>query len=483
MAWQKIKSYFPRGAGLRETALRNTFWLTLGTVVSKIIRAVLIIYAARVLGTEGYGVFSYALSLAAFFTIFSDIGLSPLLTREAVKKPQALSTYFSTTLGLKLAILGITLVATIAIAPLFTKLPEAKALIPLVAILLVFDSLRDFGFSIIHARNRMDLEAFFNIVTNIAITGLGLAILFWKPTPAALAASYTAGSGIGFFLVFAFLLKQFRNLISHFDRNLVRPILQSAWPFAVIGLFGGFMINIDMLFIGWFRSAHELGLYGAIQRPLQILYIIPALLGTGLFPIINRVVHEENNGERMRLITEKSLTAAFLAALPLAIGGMIVGQPLLTFLFGTAYAEAAPAFRLLLLTVLFIFPGTLITNTIFAHDAQKVFILTTALGASANVILDYFLIPAYGITGSAVATVIALGLMISANWVKLRRIAPFAVLPHLSRALAATALMAIATTLFQIAGTPVLVNVLLSGAVYVAALFLLREPLLALLRR
>jgi O-antigen/teichoic acid export membrane protein len=326
------------------------------------------------------------------------------------------------------------------------------------------------------------LEALFNVATNLAIAGLGLAVLFLKPTPAALATSYTIGSGIGLLLVFLFITKQLKNLVSRFDRKLVLSILKNAWPFAVMGLFGGFMINIDMLFIGWFRSAHELGLYGAIQRPLQLLYIIPTLLGTGLFPIVSRVVHEKD-AERNRLITEKSLAATILVALPLTAGGIITGQPLLELLFGSAYAGAAPTFRLLLLTVPFFFPGVLIANTIFAHDAQRVFVLTTALGAGANVILDYLLIPRYGIAGSAVATVIALGLMICANWVRLRQIAPFALLPHLPRILTAAALMAVATALFQVAGMPVLTNILLSGGLYFAVLFFLREPLLALLRR
>lgn len=479
--WQKIKSLFPSGAGPRDTALRNIFWLTAGTIASKIIRAVLILYAARVLGTEGYGIFSYALSLAAFFTIFSDIGLSPLFTREAVKKPEAIKTYFSTTLILKLALLSITAIAMITIAPLFSKIPEARALIPIIALLLVFDSLRDFGLSVAHARNRMDLEALFNIATNLAITGLGIAVLFFKPTSAALAVSYTIGSGIGFLLVFFFIIRQFQNLVSYFDRTLVRPILNSALPFAVMGLFSGFMINIDVLFIGWFRSAHELGLYGAAQRALQFLYIVPTLISTATFPIISRLVHEKDS-ERTRLITEKSLAATFLMALPLAAGGIIVSQPLLTLLFGSAYAEATLTFQLLLLTVLLVFPGILIANAIFAHDAQRIFILSAALGAGANVLLDYLLIPAYGITGSAVATIIALASMVGVNWIKLRSIAPFTLVPHLLRIAAATAIMAAATAIFQFAGMPLLANILLSGGLYFGTLLLLREPILTLLR-
>ncbi|PIY59464.1 flippase, partial [Candidatus Wolfebacteria bacterium CG_4_10_14_0_8_um_filter_37_11] len=48
---------------------------------SRLIRAAIIIYAARVLGAAEYGIFSYVLSFAGFFTIFADLGVSPLMTR------------------------------------------------------------------------------------------------------------------------------------------------------------------------------------------------------------------------------------------------------------------------------------------------------------------------------------------------------------------------------------------------------------------
>ncbi|MDI6734266.1 MAG: oligosaccharide flippase family protein, partial [Patescibacteria group bacterium] len=91
-----IKDFLFKNKSEKQTVIKNSFWLAFGNIAGRLIRAVLIIYAARILGTEGYGIFSYALGLAAFFTIFSDIGLSSLLTRESIKKPEKIAEYFST---------------------------------------------------------------------------------------------------------------------------------------------------------------------------------------------------------------------------------------------------------------------------------------------------------------------------------------------------------------------------------------------------
>jgi len=85
--FQKIKSWLLENRNFRQTIMKNTFWLTVSNVLGRVIKAVLIIFAARILGVASYGIFSYALSLAAFFTIFSDIGLGPILTKKTAKKP------------------------------------------------------------------------------------------------------------------------------------------------------------------------------------------------------------------------------------------------------------------------------------------------------------------------------------------------------------------------------------------------------------
>jgi len=64
---------------------KNTFWLTVSNFGGRLIKAVIIIYAARALGTDGYGVFSYAMTLAGFLSLFVDPGVNGILIRDAGK--------------------------------------------------------------------------------------------------------------------------------------------------------------------------------------------------------------------------------------------------------------------------------------------------------------------------------------------------------------------------------------------------------------
>ncbi len=475
---QKAKSFLFENQGPRQTAIKNAFWLAASAAFSKVVRGLLIIFAARILTVDGYGIYSYALSLAGFFTAFSDIGLTPLLTREAIKKPERVAAYISTTFILKLIVIAATVVVTVIAAPLIVKIDAARPLIPIVAIILALDSLRSFGFGITRAQNRMEAEAFLNIATDISVVGLGLFVLFAAPTPYNLSLAYAGGIGLGLVCAVFVVGRHFKEAFGAFDRTLVKPILNSAWPFAIMGLLGSFMINIDTIVIGIFRSAKELGLYGVAQRPIQLLYLLPGFVSTSIFPIISRLIRE-GNGERVKYILEQGVSAVIAVALPLTVGGIILAGPIILFFFGAEYAGAVLTIQLLFLTLITVFPGNIIGNAIFAYDEQKIFIVSTLGGALFNTCLDLLFIPPYGIAGSAVATIIS---QIAANgivWWKMQKINRLSFGRRFNKMIAATVLMGIFVFALAALRVNVIINIFLGAGLYLGILYWLREPLLA----
>ncbi len=478
--YRKLKSFLLVNRSERQMVAKNTFWLTSGTVVSKTIRAVLIIYAARVLGAAGYGIYSYVLSLAGFFTAFSDIGLTQLLTREAVKKPEKVSAYISTTFVLKLIVIAATVALTIFVAPFFVRIDAAKPLIPIVALILCLDSLRSFGFSITRAENRMEAEAFLNAATDISTVALGIFVLFAAPTPYNLSLAYAGGVGLGLIYAVFVIGRRFKEAFGAFDKALVKPILNSAWPFAIMGLLGSFMINIDTVVIGIFRNAKDLGYYGVAQRPVQLLYLFPQLISTSLFPIIARLIRE-NQTEKIKRVLERSVVAVVAVALPLMVGGIILAPALVNLFFGAEYAGAVLAFQLLLLTLITVFPGNIIGNAIFAYDEQRIFIISSFGGAIMNTVLDLFLIPTYGIAGSAVATILSQLVANGVMWWRMQKISRLSFRGRFWKFGLASLGMGLAVFGLNAAGLDVILSVLLGTGFYLGSLYLLKEPLLAYL--
>jgi len=477
MDFGEIRAFLLTNRRTEQKIVKNTLWLGASNIANRLIKLVLMVYAARMLGTSGYGVFSYALGLFVLFEVIADAGINALLAREVSASPEKDHREFIfTSLVIRIFLIAISVTALILIAPLFTKIPEAVELLPVVALLLAIDALRNFALAINRGKERMELEAVINVATNVAIVTVGLASLFIFASSKALTVAYAFGSGIGLLTAAILLRKHFQGIWRSFNKKIVLGMMRDAWPFALLGLSGVIMINTDLVMLGALRSTSEVGLYSAAQKPIQVLFSIPAILAAAFFPAVTRFVNIAD--QKLRSVMEKTITTTLLLGIPIVFGGAVLAKQIIELLFGGAYVDATLTFQLLLITLLIIFPSAVIAHAIFAYNRAKNFIGFLILGVIGNVILNIVLIPEYGIVGSAFATI---GATIAANgfiWLKMKGINNFVVLPHLKRIIPATIVMTVLTIIMRTAGINLLVNVLISILIYFTLLRLMKEPLL-----
>jgi O-antigen/teichoic acid export membrane protein len=228
--------------------------------------------------------------------------------------------------------------------------------------------------------------------------------------------------------------------------------------------------------LGWFRSSEEVGWYSAPQRIIQLIYLVPGIISISILPVFSRLALQSK--ERVASAIEHSLTVAYLAALPIAVGGIIVAPSLIKLLFGSPFLPGATPMQILFLTLLADFPAVLLGNVLLAYNQQKNLVTYSAIGGFMNVTLNLLLIPRFGIVGCAIAT---LGAQIASNAYLqrvVRRTNPFRVLPKITNAILATMIMGVCVFLLQSAGVHVIASIVLGALAYGGVLYLRGEPLL-----
>ena len=470
----KLKELIFKNKTARQTMAKNFLWLAIGQFGSRFIRAAITIYAARILGASEYGIFAYALGAASFFMIFSDIGVSSILAREVARKPGEGKKYFATIFAIKTALLAFTVTLLVVVAPLFVKIEKAASLMPLVALLVIFDGLREFAFSFFRGREKMELEAIIALAVNIAVTFFGFIALYFSPTSLTLLKVYIAGSFVGFLITVHLLREEYRGVIKYFSKELINPIVKAAWPMAAGGIVGAFMFNVDILMLGWWRTSAEIGFYSVGQKIVGMFYIIGGLLAGAMGPAFFRIIYE-NNKERIRAMITKSMVIVLLAATPLAAGGIILGGQIIKLVFGNNYINAIPVFRILISSLLIIYPFSILNNIIFAYNKQAKMLGYAIVVSLTNVIFNAVLIPVYGIIGAAIVTVFANFLNVVFMWRLVKKLNNFTILPDLKKIIMAVIGMALMAILLKYAGVMVIANVIISGVFYLFLLYLLKE--------
>lgn len=457
------------------TIKKNAFWLFLGQGIGRALRTVIIIISARILNVSSWGAFSYVLGIATFLTVFTDMGMNTLLTRETSRNPELRRDYLSTIFYTKLGLISIFAIALIAISYLIDN-PAIKMLIPVAAAIVAFDSLRDLFAAVSRGLEKMHIEGQNSIFTNIMIVVFGSGFLILGGASAGnLLLGYAVGTGLGLIHIIIKLRAYIEGLLTHFKRSLARTILHSSWPFGIFGLLGTIMINSDLIMIGYFRSISEVGFYSAGQKITQLLYIIPALISTSFFPTFSRLARDSEN---FRKIFEHALTIIFLVAMPLTAGAVILAGPILNLFYGSAYDGGILSFMILASTIFIVFPSVLIANAIFAHDKQREFLWFAVSGVLGNIFFNFLFIPVWGIAGAALSTLINQIIINTYAWFKIKKITRFVILPHLPKILFSAFTMGLLSFGLNYFGINVWLNIAASGLAYLILLIALKEPAL-----
>lgn len=473
----KLKTFLFLNISPRQTITKNIFWLTASQIGSRVFRVIIIVYAARILGAAEYGVFSYVLGFAGFFTIFADIGINSLLTRDIAGHPEQKNSYFSTSFWIKMVLLFFTALLIVFVAPHFSNIKEATFLIPLVALMVIFDGIGEFVIAFLRGMEKMEWEALILSVENIALMVIGFILLAISPTSKSLTFSYIISSGLATLLAIFIVKKQFFKIFRYFDKDLAYKIVKSALPIAFSAILGIFMLNVDVVMLGWWRTAAEIGYYSVGQRIVPILYILSSLFAGGIFPALSRFA-QRNEKEKEKNLNQKSMASLFLVAIPLMVGGIILAKPIIELIFGQAYLPGVSAFRVLLATLLWIYPITFLSYLVLAHNQQKKVAKYLAISSLGNVVFNAVLIPILGIVGAAVATFISQTIYVFPMWKHMKKFSDFQTLRHLKKIIAAAIIMGTASFALNYFNINVIINILVSTGVYFGALYFSKEKVL-----
>jgi O-antigen/teichoic acid export membrane protein len=236
-------------------------------------------------------------------------------------------------------------------------------------------------------------------------------------------------------------------------------------------LFSTAITYLDSLLVQAFKGDEQTGLYGAAYRILLALYFIPTVYSTAVARSVSRLA--TTNRDTLSWLYSRVVCHLTVAALPLALFGLVGSRALLELLYGKPYGDADVVLALLLASLVFTFPAWIASMTAYAVGAERRIVAIVAASLVLNVSANLLAIPLWGIEGAAAAnlatealTVILLVALLQRESVKLDWTAAVSK-PLL--AIAPSALIVVA-----LAGAPLAVRLAIGLAVYVAGLLLLR---------
>jgi O-antigen/teichoic acid export membrane protein len=251
----------------------------------------------------------------------------------------------------------------------------------------------------------------------------------------------------------------------------LRVALPVVASFSTIVLFSTGITYLDSLLVHAFKGNDATGLYGAAYRVLFALYFIPTVYGTALMSSMSRLA--STNRETLAWLYSRVVCHLTVAALPLAVFGLVGSRALLGTLYGKPFGDAHTALAWLLWSLVFTFPAWIASTAAYAVGAERRVAGVVAASLTLNLAANLLVIPAWGIEGAAAVnvatealTAVLLIALLQREGVKLDWIAA------VGKPLIAIAPSA--ATVVALDSTPLAVRLAIGAAAYVAGLLLLR---------
>lgn len=360
------------------------------------------IYFAHAVGAGVLGAYFLFMAYYSIIGLMTDGGFGGAAIKR-ISEGEEPDAYFSAFVVLRSVFVTVVITALLAFRSYFVDLDSAGTFTWLL-VALVVSLLRGAISSGIAGCGKMGINATAGFIDNVLRTLIQIVAVFLGYGIAGLAGGFVVGMLVGAIVQLRFFDLRF---VRFGWRHLKSLSSFSFWSFLVSG--GGlvFMYS-DSVMIGYFLNNADVGVYRVIfQFTALAAFTTSALRGT-LWP---RVSLWDKIGE-IGLI-EESLSRAFtyslILAVPVFIGGALLGDKLLYFFYGADFVSYTTLMLLFTVQIVNIFQY-FFTTYLSAMDQLKELFKITVVAVVANIALNALLIPMMGISGAAVATLVTMGL-------------------------------------------------------------------------
>jgi O-antigen/teichoic acid export membrane protein len=393
-----------------QRVAKNAGAMLFGHITGHLLAFFWMMYAARHLGPNDFGILSFALAFTGTFAVLGDLGLQLLTVREVAKDKSLAQRYLSSVSLIKIGLVGTTL-GLIALSINVMGYPrETVTVVYILSVVVGLQAYTQLYYAIFQAYERMEFQAIGQILNAaLILCGVMFGIEF-RFTVVGFALLFPFASLVVLFYGLAVLRWCFLSSISwpkrkvRMEWSLWKSLLAKSWVFGIGNMFATIYLMIDRVILSMMKGDNFVGQYSAAYMIINALSLIPTAFTLSLFPTM--ASHSRTRPESLKKLYRDSVRLMYLIALPVAVGTTLLSRRIIFLIYGKGFLEFAPqTLNILIWAEALIFVGTVMSYLLVSIDKQKITLMNAGVGAALNVILNLLLIPELGTRGAAIATV------------------------------------------------------------------------------
>lgn len=390
---------------LTKKVFHNFSYIFLARTAFRLLTALSMVYAARYLGVDRYGMFETATAWANTFLALNDVGMSTLIVREAARDEKKMAVYFGNTLLVEV-ILSVLLLAVILGVGSFLKYDDTTMLLMLIlgAAGLIFEFRK-----VMRGIFRVLMKLKFVALLEVANGLLYLLFTIWifaAVTDKDLGMIGLAHSRlwVDVLIVVVLFLYTIRFVRPQFATKEIWPMIKQSYTFTLYNVFFMLYFQIDQIILSIMKTQTEVGIYSAPAKIVTVFLFIPIMLFQVTMPVMYR--YSKNNMEKYKRINNTKMRYLAAFGIPAGLGLWFFAPEIIDLVYSDAYAASVPVLAVFGWFMAIRFTGISQGNSMTTTDREGQRAVIQIISLAVNAVLDVILIARYGPVGAAVATLI-----------------------------------------------------------------------------
>ncbi|HEX3013200.1 MAG TPA: flippase [Methanobacterium sp.] len=393
--------------------VKDVQWSFISLVTSSFAHLLLRIVLSKELGPSSLGLYTLVFTVYMFGLQFAAFGVGPALTKYIAEYQDDLSKIkefvSSGIFGALISgsIMGALLYLLSSLISIeFFHSPIMVDFLKITAVCFPFIAMQKVVIGTLNGLQRMKLYAILNIAQNLSVMLVTIFFVLWLKMN-------LMGAILGFviptILMGLLSLAFIRNIIPNppkFVYSTIKEISYFGFYVVLANSIGMINTQIDSLMIGHFMAESEVGYYAVAIIFMQGVILLPQAIQSVTNPSIS-AYYRKREYEKIQKLIKNTMLKTFAAVICISIILAIFGKYFICIIFTEEFLPAYTPMIILLIGYSICAPIGSVGTTLSSVGKVELLFKITTLAALMNTLLNFILIPKYGINGAAVATSIS----------------------------------------------------------------------------
>ncbi len=391
-----------QSSGTTERVARNAL-LKAAVQATRLLSLAFLVVAARVLGPEGFGKFTFAYALATLLGAALDLGMHSILVRAVARARADTAECWAAAVTLKLALLA-PAGFLFAAFPLLTQRPLDTTLAAwLLGAALVLQSFIELAVTVFTGFERLEFELGVRVVEKVLLFGVGVAGLLLGGRLLLVCGAFAVAAAVSLALAVRLVHRAFARLAWRWDAAGARALGMRLGPVAGAFLLAFAATRLVPLLVALLAGDLAAGHFGAAVRVLDVVMVVPVVFVAAVYPVLARVSAAD---PRFRHMVIQAVELLLIAGLAVALGLTHGAGWLVTLVYGPRYGPTAALLAVLGGAACLGFLSHFLGFVLLALDRAGRLLVVAGVSLAASLVLTPGLVLALGALGGAVGLVL-----------------------------------------------------------------------------